>query len=341
MISIYESLVRPTLFKLSPEYAQRIADGFISSPILSLLRPFFELNDSRLNINISGLEFSNPIILAAGYDKNCALLNFLPKLGFGGIVAGTITKEAKLGNPKPRILRRTNDFALVNSLGFPNVGLTIASQRLAKYQSSSWLTPMIASVSGVTVAEISACVTKLDSLVDALELNISSPNTAGLRAFQQTENLEDLLSTINSIKTKPLFVKLPRLFQSDQENFFALLDVCLRSKIDGIVLANTLPIQDEKLFVGQGGLSGNPLLDETLEMVSSVRKTIGAKTAIIASGGISSGQNVIDMIYAGANAVQVYTGFVYGGPSFVKQANQELLKKIELLGISDITEMHV
>ena len=116
--------------------------------------------------------------------------------------------------------------------------------------------------------------------------------------------------------------------------------MCLKSKIDGIVLANTLPIQDEKLFVGQGGLSGNPLLDETLEMVSSVRKTIGEQTAIIASGGISSGQNVIDMIYAGANAVQVYTGFVYGGPSFVKQTNQELLKKIELLGISDITEMH-
>ena len=339
MFPVYESLLRPILFMLSPENAQRLADQFISSPILSLLRPFFVLHDERLNVDIAGLKFHNPIILAAGYDKNCALLNFLPKLGFGGVVAGTITQEAKSGNPSPRILRRTQDFALVNSLGFPNVGLAIASQRLAEYQSSSWQTPMIASVSGVTVDEISACVTEIDSFVDALELNISSPNTAGLRAFQQTENLKHLLSTINSIRTKPLFVKLPRLFKSDPENFFDLLDVCLQSKIDGIVLANTLPIQEEKLFVGQGGLSGYPLLDETLEMVSSVRQVIGEKTPIIASGGVSSGQNVIDMISAGANAVQVYTGFVYGGPGFVKRANQELLNKIELLGISEISEM--
>ena len=205
----YRLLIRPLLFRLPPETAQALADSVLKRHGLwRSISPMLRLRDPRLRTRLAGLTLQNPVGLAAGYDKDCQFLPSMAALGFGYVTAGTVTESPGAGNPRPRVLRDVSQQGLINALGFPSKGLDFAERKLQNTQDSGE-TPTVVSVSGTTVEEIARCHRRLEPLADAVELNISSPNTAGLRVFQEARPLADLLGRVNEKRQKPLFMKLP------------------------------------------------------------------------------------------------------------------------------------
>lgn len=293
--------------------------------------PLFRVDDLGLRATLAGIPLRNPIGLAAGYDKNAECLPALAALGFGYITCGTITASPRPGNPKPRLLRRRRDRALVNSLGFPNKGLEHAARRIERALPHMGNTPIIASISGDTPDNIALCHTRLEPLVAAVELNISSPNTRGLRAWHKPDALSQLLNRLNHDRGNPLFVKLPRYVDppstdgARKEDILALARVCQEYDVDALTLANTLPVLDSRLAVGAGGLSGKPLLSSTLRMIPDIRAEVDDGIAINASGGIFSGEDALAALDAGADIAQIYTALAYRGPTAVRAICNEML----------------
>ena len=334
---LYKRLLRPLLFTLPPETAQAMAEFALKRRFLWRgLAPALRVTDERLRTRLAGLEVQNPVGLAAGYDKSCQVLPSLAALGFGYLVAGTVTETPRPGNPRPRVFRNAGEESMVNALGFPGRGLEFAAAKLTEARESLDGTPVIVSVSGVTEDEIVRCHRRLEPLVDGVEVNISSPNTAGLRMFQEPQRLGTLLARINDDRRKPLFVKLPPFAQDGgsregetSERVLALASVCAQGAVDGLTVANTWPVTDPRLAAGSGGLSGRPILPDTLRMIPQVRAAVGKGMAINACGGISSGQDAWEALEAGADTVQLLTALIYQGPGLVKRINRELAAIIE------------
>ena len=326
----YRHLLRPLLFRLDPETAQRTADLALKAEgIWRLAAPALRVSDARLKTELSGLSLDNPIGLAAGYDKDCAFLPSLAALGFGYVVGGTVTLSPRPGNPRPRVIRYPREESLVNALGFPSRGLEYAAKRMEAARRRGVGAPALVSVSGVAIDEIVGCHRRLEPLSDGVEINISSPNTAGLRLFQEPEALDGLLDRVNDGRRGRLFVKLPPYgpFEGEtgpavrsgsgeattdggasREQVMGLVETCLRRGVDGLTVANTRPVRDPRLAVGAGGLSGGLLFEDTLRMVSDVREAVGDRAAINACGGISSGRQASQALEAGATTVQLLTG---------------------------------
>ena len=211
-MAIYTALFRPLFFRLSPERAQALADWFLGRRLLmQALSPYFKCRDSRLQVSAGGLTFPSPVGMAAGYDKDCRFLDGLLSLGFGYVVGGTVTREARTGNPRPRLMRLPDRQSLINALGFPGRGLDAANAQLERLQDrrGGRLEPVVVSVAGLTIDEFLDCHAALQPLCDAIELNISSPNTQGIRVFQEPQSFKDLLSAVNAQRSRPLFVKIP------------------------------------------------------------------------------------------------------------------------------------
>ena len=335
-MGIYTSIVRPLLFTLPPERAHQLAAVALGAkPLWRALRPLFQLNDERLHTDMGGIPLPNPIGLAAGYDKDCLLVDSLSNLGFGYIVAGTVVAKPREGNPRPRIVRNPSEGSLVNSLGFPSQGLEAASDRLRR--SAGRGVPLLASISGLSVDEISRCYQRLQPLTAGVELNISSPNTEGIRIFQEPQVLEELLSTLRPLKEKPLFLKLPPYFDEGQRSrTMELVDLCLQYAVDGVTAVNTWPVEDDRLAVGRGGLSGRPLFPHMLRIVGEIRRHAGDRLIINACGGISSGEDALSALRAGANTVQLFTGFIYQGPRLMWNINSHILRFMEGEGIPSL-----
>ncbi len=338
--AFYRSLVRPLLFALPPERAQAVADLALRYPRpWKALGGVFEVKNDRLAVELAGMKLSNPVGLAAGYDKNCDLLPGLAHLGFGYVSCGTVVALPQPGNPRPRVFRDREREALVNSLGFPSKGLEYAVERLGsggRHEDR----PVIGSVSGVTIDDVAGCHRRIEPLVDGVELNISSPNTSGLRVFQEPPALSELLGRLNDGRNRPLFVKLPPYStggpSESRERVMALVDVCVREGADGLTVANTHPIEDARLAVGKGGLSGKAILERTVEMVADVRAETGGRAAINASGGIFTGEDAWRALKAGATTVQVLTGLFYRGPGIARAINEELLREMEREGVESL-----
>ena len=335
-MGVYTSLARPLLFTLAPETAQKLAEAVLAiKPLWKAARPFLELKDGRLQCDMGGIALPNPVGLAAGYDKDGRLIGRLANLGFGYIVAGTVVAEPRAGNPRPRLVRDPGVGSLTNSLGFPSQGLERVTQRLRRARTAK--VPLVASISGLSVEEFVLCHKALQPLASGLELNISSPNTEGIRVFQEPRRLEELLVALRPLKEKPLFLKLPPYFDEARRNqIMELVDVCLRQSVDGVTAINTRPVADTRLARGEGGLSGRPLLPHTLRIVGEIRKHAGASMTINACGGISSGEDALQALLAGVDTVQLFTGLVYGGPGVVRGINRHLLRFIVKEGIPSI-----
>lgn len=335
----YKMLIRPLLFNLPPETAQSLADAALKRHSLwKFVSPLLRISNSRLEVNLAGMKLKNPIGLAAGYDKNCELLPSLASLGFGYVIGGTVTENPRPGNPRPRILRYVQDEALINALGFPSKGLDFAVQQLQQAQYDIDSTPLLVSVSGITEDEIVNCHRRLEPLVSAIEINISSPNTQGLRVFQEQDRLSALLSRINELRYKPLFIKLPPYLSPESTPFAAgdgrdrvqrLANVCAEHGVDAITVANTWPARDSRLAVGSGGISGKVIFPDTVRMVSEIRAEVGNSMAINACGGIFSGEDALRALQAGATTVQLLTSFIYRGPGVVRRINEELLSLMD------------
>ena len=349
----YRLLFRPALFRLNPETAQRAANLILKRERLCrLVAPSLRVSDPRLRTDLCGLSLDSPIGLAAGYDKDCAFLPSMAGLGFGYVTGGTVTSSPRPGNPKPRVIRYTREDSLVNALGFPSRGLEFAAEGLERAQGRGMAAPAIVSVSGVTPQEIVRCHRRLEPLSEGIEVNISSPNTAGLRAFQEPRALDELLAEINHRRQGRLFVKLPPYgpFEADLEpgvsaasrgaapaegpsrdQVMNLVRVCAERGVDALTVTNTRPVLDPRLAVGAGGLSGKLVFEDTLRMVAEVRSAVGDGVAVNACGGIASGEDAWLALKAGATTVQLLTGLVYRGPGIVRRMKQELLRCMDRL----------
>jgi dihydroorotate dehydrogenase len=338
-------LVKNTLFLLPPETAHRISmNGLHAASSLPFLKHWiahqFQYPSTRLKKTIMGLEFPNPVGLGAGFDKNAEHLDVLALLGFGFIEIGTVTPLAQAGNPAPRLFRLPDQKALINRMGFNNDGVEKIAARLKDRKSKEHAPLIIGGNIGknkVTENEDAwkdYCINfkGLEEVVDYFVVNVSSPNTPGLRALQEKEALRKIFTELQGLNknNKPILLKIaPDLELSALDDIIALTQ---EVKIDGLVSSNTTldrsllnqanQIKAEK--IGAGGLSGQPLLHKSNEVLRYLYKGINGRIPIIASGGILTGADAQSKINAGADLVQVWSGFIYEGPSMVKKICQAL-----------------
>ena len=340
---LYKRVARPLLFRLPPEAAQRAADFALGwDGIWAALASSLRVEDTRLETEWCGMKLRNPVGLAAGFDKDCRRLPSLAALGFGYVVCGTVTLGPRSGNSKPRMVRLTSEESLLNAMGFPSKGLEDAAANIESARDRRSGTPLVASISGTEVGDIVRCHRRLDRLADAIEVNISSPNTAGLRMFHSGNPLRGLLDAINEARLGRLLIKLPPYSaqdppQQERDSISSLVEVCLEKGVDGLTVANSRPVSDSRLSTGSGGLSGRSIFPATLTMVRDVRAEAGDSIAINACGGISSGSDAWDALQAGADTVQVYTGLLYEGPGLVSRINDELRTRMDsLLGPHEV-----
>ena len=340
------SIFKPYIFSLDPEVAHDLAIKSLKFNVLP--KNLFSVeNEEILEINLLGEKLPNPIGLAAGFDKSAEVYNSLFKLGYGFVEVGTITPKRQLGNPKPRIFRLEKDEALINRLGFNNHGCEIVSERIQRNLPNGFLGINIGPNKDTKNKEEDyyLCLSKLASYSSYLTINISSPNTEGLRDFHNQKALEKLLSGVNKIKkerniTKPIVIKLSPDIQ-DQE-ISNIIELITKFKIDGIIISNTTDSNRDSLSDDRknekGGLSGKPLKNLSTSLIKKFYRETKGKLEIIGVGGIDSGQAAFEKICAGANAVQLYTGMVYKGPGVVKDMKKELISILKKENLKNISE---
>jgi dihydroorotate dehydrogenase len=291
-------------------------------------------------VKLGSLTLPNPVGLAAGFDKNCEMSRALFQLGFGYLTLGTVTLKPRAGNPKPRIWRYPSN-SLVNSMGLPNIGVQRITTNLSKERTKhAW--PLMVSVSGLSVEEFTECFHQIEPFADGIELNISSPNTAGVRIFQEPRILSKLLEEIGRVRSlgKPIWVKIPPYFnEQERENVLDLVDVCVKKSIDGITAINTKRIQEPRASIGTGGLSGPAIFEDMIRIVGEVYSETSGKIPINACGGISSGRNAWRALESGASSVQIYTALIYQGPAVVSKLNREILKMLEIFKLNSPDEV--
>lgn len=324
---MYEAC-RSLLFQLDPEHAHQL-----TLRALQFGAPLLHSNLPAKPIKLMGLRFTNPIGLAAGFDKNGIALNGLAKLGFGFVEVGTVTPLPQSGNPKPRIFRLPEAQAIINRLGFNNAGVMALAQRLKNRQFPGILGINIGK-NAVTpnaraVDDYLACMDEIYTLADYITINISSPNTKDLRDLQQPEQLASLLSAlqtraaqlgIQTNKHVPLVVKLsPDMSATEVQ---AIAKLLLQLKIDGVIATNTTisrtAVAGQTHAAETGGLSGKPLLSQSTQTIQWLHRVLGDQIPIIGCGGISSPADMHAKFNAGASLVQLYTGLVYQGPRLIE-----------------------
>ena len=340
--SVYKSIAKPRIFLTGPETAHTIAKWFFKRPWLwKLLSWRFSVQDERLHVKLGSLTIPNPVGLAAGFDKNCEMSRALFQLGFGYLILGTVTLNEREGNPKPTIWRYPGN-SIVNSMGLPNLGAQRISKNLSK-EKTKRAGPLIVSVSGLGPDEFVECYHQIEPFADAIELNISSPNAAGLRIFQEPSTLSRLLEEIGKVRSpgKPIWVKIPPYFnEQERENVLDLVEVCVKRGVDGITAINTKRIPEPRASIGTGGLSGPPIFEDMIRIVGEVYSETGGKIPINACGGISSSINAWRAFESGASSIQLYTAFIYEGPGIVSKLNRELLQMLstsKLNSFNDVT----
>ncbi len=336
---IYRTLIKPLLFALPPERASKAGEMAFRVPaVWAMRRQANGLEDRRLGTTVAGIVLPGPVGAAAGIDKDCKFLGALLDIGFGFATGGTVTLAARPGNAKPRLLRVPARRALINALGFPGHGLESAEARMTRFSDDRQR--LFASVAGTIEEEVLECHSRLQPHVAAVEVNISSPNTAGLRAFHEPARLRGLIEAIRAQKDRPVLIKLPPWAQEAAARRMALLlaETAIVTGADGLVIANSHPVEDSRLAVGRGGLSGAPLFDHTVRMVAETRAALPG-VAIVGCGGVSSARDVWALIRAGANAVQLYTALVYEGPGLPARINSDLAAMMERTGVKSVAEI--
>jgi dihydroorotate dehydrogenase len=298
----------------------------VATALLGLPLPWERLgraeHDPSLEVDLCGIRLANPIGLAAGFDKSCGHLDALGRLGFGFVVGGTITRAPRSGNAKPRIVRSPRRGAIVNSMGLPNPGAEVAAAQLAGARRTA---PRFASIADEDIEAAAGTVELLAPHVDGFELNASSPNAPWRH---DGEHMGVLLAAILGLTELPVLVKLPPFTNDDERaTVLEVARLAIDAGAHGLVCSNTVPVGEPRLAAGRGGLSGAPLRELTPWIVSEVVAETGATVPIVASGGISSADDVRVCLAAGATAVQVYTGLIYRGPGIVGDLTRRLMAR--------------
>ncbi len=345
---MYE-FIRPLLFRLDAEQAHnltltllRIAGNFpVTNYILSKL---FYVSDPCLDVEAFGIHFKNPTGLAAGYDKNGVAVRGLACLGFGHVEVGTVTLFAQAGNPRPRIYRVPDSRALINSMGFPNAGVDPLwvdrdSTRVGINIGKSKDTPLERAAD-----DYCELITRVHSRADYVAINVSSPNTPGLRQLQSRSTINDLLHDVATTRDSltrrvPLLVKVsPDLSEAEIDNVLVAIH---ENSIDGIIATNTTLSRDAApAYAGtSGGLSGEPLRSRATDVIRFIARRTQGKLPIVGVGGISSTADALEKIRAGARLIQIYTGLVYVGPGLVSQINRGIVQVCKREGVKSVAEL--
>ncbi|MEL7021018.1 MAG: quinone-dependent dihydroorotate dehydrogenase [Bacteroidota bacterium] len=339
-------LIKPLLFSMSPERAHHFTvqsfRRLLRLPAVgAFARSLYTVKDKRLERQVFGLTFPNPVGLAAGFDKDGKHFETMSALGFGFIEIGTVTPKGQLGNPQPRLFRLPQDRALINRMGFNNEGVDALVARLKKYKGHQFIIGGNIGKNKTTPNEEAVndyvyCFNALFDYVDYFVVNVSSPNTPNLRALQDKAPLTHLLTTLQNINQakqspKPILLKIaPDLTNSQLDD---ILEIVADTKIDGVIATNTT-IAREPLTtaqktvknIGAGGLSGLPVRARSTEVIRYLSQRSNGKLTIIGVGGIDTPEAALEKLEAGATLVQVYSGLVYAGPTLVRDINKAILR---------------
>lgn len=344
---LYRFLLKPFLFALSPETAHRLTlflfETVLRIPLLSTwIWSGFRLESPELEREVFGLRFRNPVGLAAGFDKNGKHLRAMSRLGFGFLEVGTITPKAQDGNPKPRLFRLPKDKALINRMGFNNQGLETVVKQLRKPLPAKVLIGGNIGKNKTTPNEEAAndyllCFDALFPLVDYFVVNVSSPNTPGLRELQEKGPLKALLAQLQQLNRekavpKPILLKIAPDLSNEQLD--DIIEIVRETRLAGIIATNTT-ISREGLqtpaagveAMGPGGLSGAPLRQRATEVIRYLHQRLGERVPIIGVGGIGSAEDALEKLDAGASLVQIYSSLVYEGPTLVKKIKQAIISR--------------
>ncbi|WP_367393134.1 quinone-dependent dihydroorotate dehydrogenase [Lewinella sp. LCG006] len=343
---MYTKLLKPLLFRLSPEQAHHLTVKLLELSlripgVATIMRSQYRLADHRLQRQCFGIDFPNPVGLAAGFDKDGRYFHAMSNLGFGFIEIGTVTPRPQGGNPQPRLFRLPKDGALINRMGFNNEGVDALVERLKRGRPEGVVIGGNIGKNKDTPNEQATddyliCFEKLFPYVDYFVVNVSSPNTPNLRDLQEKEPLTKLLSTLQQrnqqqITPKPILLKIaPDLTDGQLDD---ILEIAKTTQLAGIIATNTT-ISREGLAtsnttvneIGNGGLSGAPLRERATEVIRYLADHSGGALPIIGVGGIASGQDAVEKLAAGACLVQVYSGLVYAGPTLVKEICEAVLE---------------
>ncbi|OAK54875.1 MULTISPECIES: quinone-dependent dihydroorotate dehydrogenase [Rhodococcus] len=348
---MYRALLR-LMFLLPPEKIHHIAFGAMRAvtafaPLRALVQKILVVDDPLLRSTVFGVEFPAPLGLAAGFDKNADGVDAWGPLGFGFAEIGTVTAQAQPGNPQPRLFRLPDDRALVNRMGFNNHGAGAAAGIL---RGRRGMIPIGANIGKTKVtpaaeaaADYTASATLLGPLADFLVVNVSSPNTPGLRDLQAVESLRPILSAVQSVVSIPVLVKIaPDLSDDDID---AVADLAVELELDGIVATNTTisrtGLRTDRAVVeaaGAGGVSGAPVAERSLEVLRRLYARVGGRIALISVGGIETPDQAWERITAGASLVQGYTGFIYGGPFWMRRINKGIAERVRAGGFSTLSD---
>jgi len=317
----YSAVGRPLFFALPPEAAHRVARAALTLP-LPWARIGHATDDPALATTLAGIPLRNPIGLAAGFDKTCSQLDALGALGFGYVVGGTVTREPRRGNPKPRIVRYPSRRAMANAMGLPNPGAVRAAGNMHRARAG---VPRLISLADEALDDALQALELLEPLAHGIELNASCPNVSWGRDRDNEAHLRGLVTAIRARTPKPVFVKLPPFTTPvERDVVLALVSVAQECGASGLTCSNTRPVRDARLSVGGGGLSGRALFERTPAIVSEVQAATGGALPINACGGVSSGADALACLEAGATTVQVYTALIYQGPTVAGSLIREL-----------------
>jgi dihydroorotate dehydrogenase len=346
---VFKQLIRPVLFQGDPErmhdsLTRVLAGAGYIALVRKTMRSLFSYSHPALETTVAGIHFPNPVGLAPGFDKHCRLVDIVPAFGFGFIEVGTITGQAQEGNPKPRLIRLVEDKALINRMGFNNIGADAIRERLLHVRKRL---PLGINIGKSKVVAIENAVDdyvysfeRLSEFADYVVVNVSSPNTPGLRELQEKEQLMKLLLALQrkNSSRKPLFVKIAPDLTFDQLD--DVLDVVRKTKLSGIIATNTTVARDGLSVVTfeAGGLSGKPLREKATEFVRRIYSSTSGKLPIIGVGGIFTAADAYEKIKAGASLVQVYTGFIYEGPMVAQRINEGLVWLLKKDGLKSVGE---
>ncbi|WP_273756895.1 quinone-dependent dihydroorotate dehydrogenase [Bartonella sp. MM73XJBT] len=344
-MSFFRCIGRSALFMLDPEHAHRLAIIGLKNGLSTCQKIF----DKRFSVTVAGLEFENFIGLAAGFDKNAEVVDAILRLGFAFTEIGTVTPKPQAGNPKPRLFRLKEDEAIINRMGFNNDGHQIVYKRLQTYKQLG--------IVGINIGANKDTINKIDDytagiahfydVADYFTVNISSPNTPGLRDLQARDSLHLLIDAIsqarNEYKKKygfsvPIFLKIaPDLSEKELDDIAEEIQC---SDFDGLIVSNTTlsrqGLKNNLLSTEEGGLSGRPLFELSTIVLAKMRQKLGKDIAIIGVGGIKDAQTALEKVKAGADLVQLYTGMVYEGPSLVVNILKEILQFMQQDGVDSI-----
>ncbi|WP_273758050.1 MULTISPECIES: quinone-dependent dihydroorotate dehydrogenase [unclassified Bartonella] len=346
-MSFFRCIGRSALFMLDPEHAHRLAIVGLKSGLSGCQK----IVDKRLSVTIAGLKFKNFIGLAAGFDKNAEVVDGIFRLGFGFTEIGTVTPKPQIGNPKPRLFRLKEDEAIINRMGFNNDGHQVVYNRLRACKKTG--------VVGVNIGANKDTVDKIDDytvgiarfydVADYFTVNISSPNTPGLRDLQARDSLHLLLNAISKARKEqenkhgfsiPIFLKIaPDLSEKELDDVAEEIKL---SDFNGLIVSNTTlsrqGLSNSHLSNEEGGLSGRPLFERSTIVLAKMRQKLGKEIAIIGVGGVKDAETALEKVKAGADLIQLYSGMVYEGPNLVITILQEILQMMQQDGVDNIKD---